>query len=231
MNAFEKRFDEIIKKIPSQRLKTAKLWVWSLVFSAIVWGLVYLYIWQWFGEPTSRVLNDTFADAGFLLIGFSFALSGICYFWDFLDTKIIYRKYLGLIGFFSIIVHAYLSIFNVPFPFSSYFSTARTTTAFSAAAIALLIFFGMALISNRYAVTQLGGKRWRMALRVGYVAYLLALVHFVMRKWDAWGEWMTEKDPSFPPFGMIVLAVGVVVVLLRFALQMSLMKKKDDSSS
>lgn len=220
---FPERHEEIIRKAPRHPL--VRLWAYSLLFSVLITVLCGAYVRMYFHTFSTRVLNETFADAGLIIIGCSFALSGICYFWNFLDTKIVYRKYLGLIGFFLIVLHVLLSLFFVPFPITDYFTPAHRT-AFTAALISLVIFVCMAFISNRYAVHQLGGAHWRILLRTGYAAYFLALIHFALRKGPEWDRWLAHHTSILPPLSMIVVVLGCAVLALRFALFLALSQKK-----
>lgn len=220
---FPERHAEIVQRAPKH--PTVKLWVYTILFSALVALLCGWYVTAYFSKFTTRVINETAADAGFILIGCSFALSGICYFWNFLDTKIVYRKYLGLMGFFFIVVHVYLSLFKVPFPLSQYLDEDHRV-AFFAAVISLAIFVGMALISNRYAVRQLGGAHWRKLLRTGYAAYIIAIVHFALRKGPEWSTWFAKHKPALPPLSILVVIFAALVLALRFSLFVALLRKK-----
>ena len=218
---FKQRHNEIMKRAPKH--PTARLWAHVFVLAAILLAAHFVYIAIQINEASTTTANLALANTGFWLIGASFALSAICYFWDFLDTKIIYRKYLGLVGFFAIIGHAIFSL--TLFTLESYFETGARTTAFIAAALSFLILAGMAAISNKYATKELGGKRWRQLLRTGYIAYVLAMIHFVMRQREPWTEWF-ENQEGLMPLGIITLIIGAAVILLRLILTLSLFSKK-----
>src|SRR3990167_2631115 len=94
---FAKRFEEISKKI--KPVSPALLWLKTALFSVAVFAVGALYLYVRRGTFDLSISNKVFASTAVILIGLSFALSAICYFWNFADTKIIYRKYLGLSGF------------------------------------------------------------------------------------------------------------------------------------
>jgi DMSO/TMAO reductase YedYZ heme-binding membrane subunit len=171
-------------------------------------------------------LNKSVADAAIILMGFSMWLSSLCYFWDALDWAIIYRKYLGLIGFAFAIAHLVLSWQ----PFMALFTAStweqdRAWPAF-AGTVALVIFAIMALISNSFAAKRLGGKVWRYILRTGYIAVLFVLAHVVLLRWARWVTWFQEGMPTPPSPSLIVSVFMVVVVVMRVMLWWSIGQKR-----
>lgn len=195
----------------------------ALVFSVLVLFLVLGYNFLNMETLSLRVWNRSFADAGMLLIGMSFALSGLCYFFNFLDTKILYRRDLGLNGFYLVATHGlYSFLFSKFIPWFKYFESDRLL-AFVPAVLSLLIFLGMALISNKYAAKKLGGEKWRTMLRLGYIAYILGAVHAVLWGFDDWLEWFGTN--SLPPISLIITVFVGFVLLLRIALWFVLNKR------
>ena len=79
-----------------------------LTFYLYVVLLCVMYLTE--GVITFVTLSRATAAAAALLIGFSFALSGFCYYWDFLDSKIGLRKYLGLMGFWLALAYSLLML-------------------------------------------------------------------------------------------------------------------------
>lgn len=199
----------------------------SLYFRVSILGLVlfastYAYT-SWAGIP--GVLNKSVADTATILIGLSMILSGICYFWNFMDDKIIYRKHLGLIGFAFGVVHLLLS-------WSAFQRLLQASTwaesipwAPLTGLIALIIFTIMALISNQYAAHQLGGKIWRGILRTGYIALALVFAHVVLLKGFRWVNWYREGMQTPPSMSLIVTVFIVLVILMRLMLWLALKKK------
>jgi len=192
----------------------------ALTFSLLVLFLVFGYNFMQMEKLSLRVWNRSFADAGMLLVGMSFALSGLCYFFNFLDKKILYRRDLGLNGFYLVAVHGlYSFLFNKFTPWFKYFEADRLP-AFVPAAIALFIFLCMALISNNYAAKKLGGERWRSILRLGYIAYALGAFHVGILAYGDWQAWFGHL--SLPPMSLIVTVFVGFVILLRIALWFAL---------
>lgn len=208
---FQKRFEEITQKAPAH--PTWKIWRNSFLFSVAVFLIVFLLHGLQASQFGFRQWNKSFADAGMILIGLSFALSGVCYFWNFADTKIIYRKDLGLMGFYMVLVHGIMSFFfGRRISWQGYLQ-GEGGASFLFALFSLLIFVMMALISNKYAIHELGGKVWRAFLRVGYIAFIFGYIHAALRGIDTPLEWA-------------IFVFGAAVIFLRIALFVDTTRKK-----
>jgi len=234
---FVERHEEIVKKIPHS--STLKYWVNSALFGLAVFIATNFYIFLLEGHNSIFVANRAAASTAFILIGFSLMLSGICYFWDFFDTKIIYRKYLGITGFVFGLTHALLSTYFYVFVWSNNFGPnvffsqwnvfglkISNVVAFAFGLLGLLIFIMMASISNRYAARELGGIWWRRLLRFGYLAYVFIILHFAIKRSDEWLAWLDQTQKSLPPISLLLLLLGLAVLGIRVALQISLIRKK-----
>lgn len=206
-----------------------RLFIYTFGFSLYLFVFTALYNFIYLENMNYRMWNRSFADAGTILICLSFALSGICYFWNFLDSKIKYRRELGLQGFYMVMTHSILSFF-----FSSrtkwyeYFGEDQRT-AFLFALGSLALFTAMALISNKLAIQKLGGKTWRFILRTGYVAVIFGLIHAVLKAYDDWIEYI-DMPRGLPPFSIYVGLAGAATLLLRLYLHISLLKKKPSTN-
>lgn len=223
---FEKRHQEIIKKIKplSQwRLAWHSLFLGSLVFIA---GSLYLFARR--GDYDLYIANKVFATTALVLIGLSFLLSAFCYFWDFVDTKIVYRKHLGLMGFAFAVVHVVVTVWFLPhkFPWPEWLYNNLQSAVF--AGLALLIFALMAAVSNRYAVHELGSKGWRLLLRVGYVALIFVIIHFAFLKYNGWLNWFKTREPILPPLSLLEVIFAVGVIAFRIVLWLAVRKKKKE---
>ena len=220
---FAKRHEEIIKKItsPSQ----LRMWLNTFALGALVFAAGALYLFARRGVFDLYIANKVLAVDALVLIGLSFALSGLVYFWDFVDTKIIYRKFLGLAGFGLAGLHVIVSLFLLPekLGFGEFW---EHPASMSFGAVALLIFILMAAISNKYAFNQLGSRRWRALLRLGYWAFIFVLVHLSILKYGGWIKWFSSFDPILPPLSLLAIIFGVAVIILRLALWLSIRKKQ-----
>ncbi|MDP3965079.1 MAG: hypothetical protein Q8Q20_05525 [bacterium] len=227
----QQKYDQALKK----RGPTARwnLWRNSFLLSAAAYSGVIIYQLGRGVDYSINHANAALADTAIILIGLSFALSGICYFWDFFDTKIIYRKYLGITGFAYALAHgliAYFLYFVIPNDQSRYDALyvwevfgfqVNNAYAFLFGATALLILLFMASISNTAGMKRYG-QRWRPLLRLGYLAYFLALLHYGIKRYEVWEIWLTERPSVLPPFSLLLTAFVLLVFILRLALLIKL---------
>ncbi len=219
---FAKRHEEILKKItPPSR---ARMWLNTLVFGALVFAACSLYLFARRGDFNLYIANKALAVDAVILIGLSYALSGLVYFWDFVDTKIIYRKFLGLTGFAIAAAHVAVSVLFLPERSGSESITRESSEILGV--LAFLIFAVLAASSNRYAFHELGSKRWRTLQRFGYLGFILLLTHFSILKYGEWIKWFSAFNPVLPPLSLLAIIFGAGVLVIRTALWLSIRKKK-----
>lgn len=214
----QEKLEKHLARFPHTR--EMRLWLDTVVYSLILVGVVALYYLATGNEFSERVINRIVGDVSFLLIGLSLILSSVCYFWDFADKYIIYRKHLGLVGVGYLILHGAFSIFFSSYsPFPGYYLEDKRIASFFAASLATAIFIVMTALSNRLAITEIGPVLWRKIMRFGHVAFALALFHFGAKGWNYWMAWMTgTSEKLFPSFGLLVFLFGCVVLVLRISL-------------
>lgn len=204
---------------PEHHPSTAKFWWQTILFAVVIFvcGIGYNILYRGFvGASFSEALALT---AG-VLIGLSFALSGLTYYFDFLDTKLKYRKYLGLVGFYIAVIYTITLV--VRFPERYWQNMASTAFTFEAVTgiLAMAIFTFMAVISGNWAIKRLG-KNWRPLLRVGYLAYFLLILRAFAIEGTIWANWLQELN-SVPPPRLLLTIFAIGVILLRVALAISL---------
>lgn len=208
-------------------LKELKYYVQTTIFGILVFAGTYYYT-TWLGIP--NVQNKALADTAALLISFSMLLTAICYFWNFFDSKIIYRKYLGLVGFAFGLAHVYLSrgalnaLQNV-----EKWQQGAIWPAFTGV-LATLIFLIMTIVSNKLATKILGGKQWKRILRLGYIALVFVLAHVALLKSGHWVTWIEGGMNRAPSMSLIVSGVIIITVLMRIVLFFVLLNKKATTS-
>ena len=127
------------------------------------------------------------------------------------------------------ILHIILSVVMSAYsPFPGYYLEDKRILSFTAAVLGAIIFSGMAVISNRFAIQEIGPQLWRKLMRVGYIGFAFTLFHFGAKGMPYWTAWfMGESESVVPSFGLIVFLFGIVVILLRLALFMSIMFRKN----
>lgn len=225
--SFIKKYNRIVQKVGP--IRALRLWVKSIIFSAVIYALCYgYYLLTKEGATGTRLWSQTLADSGMVVIGVSFLMSGLTYFWDFVDTKIIYRKHIGLVGFYMTAVHVYIALRHAFLNPARSFGEGWDVLGFFLGCLSLAIFLEMTIVSNQYSVRELGNKAWRIILRTGYVAYLFAVVHTIFKKYDVWQNWLDGKMSSFPPLSLVIVVFSLVVFGMRIALWIALRNKKEE---
>ena len=225
---FQQRFNEIVQKVPAP-ISSRHLWLNTLITSVVLFVSVTIYTALRRGFNGLETINSSVAWTSVILISSSFILSSICYFWDLFDTRIIYRKHLGVVGFIYALIHAIISLFFITefSPFTTYFLSPENFPVFLFGLTALVIFAGMTLISNNYSIHELGGKRWRLLLRIGgYTGLIFAMIHFALRGLPWWLRWLDSGMPFPPPLGFIVFIFTIFVFYFRIILTIDILLKK-----
>src|SRR3989344_5036656 len=99
------------------------LWISTARFAIITFGLFSLYHTALATRYSLYLANKSMADTAVVLIGLSFALSGISFFWKPATKFLGYRKQLGVVGFVVGLIHGSISLAGLPniFPFPSFF--------------------------------------------------------------------------------------------------------------
>jgi len=205
-----------------------RLWSDIIVYSLILFTVVSGYYFIQRGTYDFGIFNQVLSNVGMLLVGLSFALSGICYFWNFADHFIIYRKELGVVGFGYVFVHGLLSLFFLPEyrPILFYYFENETILAFLFALIAIVIYVMMIIISTKTMIHKIGGHNWRTLLRVGYIAYVFSLIHMWLNSYSFWLRYLSGQGQSpMPSFGLLTFLAGIFVIILRIAVWISTSKK------
>lgn len=162
------------------------------------------------------MLSKAVAGTGGFLIGFSFILSSMCYYFDFLDKKIGYRKFLGVTGYYFALTYAILLLFVNPNRYFYGFFENLATPDFILGLTALAILTIMAAVSNNKAMLAIGPKRWRTILRFGYIAYGLLVLRAFFVDGEQWIAWVATMD-QVPPPRLVLTVFACIVIGLRIS--------------
>lgn len=207
-----------------QKVNAMRMWVKTDIFGCLVFlaGLGYMYLYR--GTIDAAVLSENLALTGGILIGLSFALSGITFFYNFLDSKLKYRKHIGLLGYYFAVAYTVTLIVRFPDRYWYQFPTSlfRVDVVLGITAMAILSF--MAIISQNWAALRLG-KYWRPLLRLGYLAYALLIVRALILEGPRWSLW-AESFKTVPPPRLLLTIYALLVIILRVVLEIALQKKK-----
>lgn len=212
---------KVVKKVGP--ISELTLYFHSALFGLLVFGICY---WYTSILKIPNVLNKSVADAAVVLIGFSMLLSSLCYFWNFVDSKIVYRKHLGLVGFAFAVTHIVLSFSALQSLFEVATWQKNAMWPMLTGALAMIIFSIMAAISNQFMATELGGKVWRGILRTGYIGVVLVWAHVILLKAPRWLTWLQGGMKTPPSTSIIISCFLAFVVLMRIALWFSLKPKQ-----
>ncbi len=191
-----------------------RLWRNSWLAAVIVWIVSWLYQLA-AGETVSWItLSKTLAGTAGVLIAASFALSGFSYYFDFLDTKLGYRKYLGLIGFYFAVLYSLFLIGLYPelYGWGLWSRLTEPEVLLGLAAMAILSL--MAIISNQRLMVLLGPNLWRQILRFGYLAMIFLVTRAYLLEGDLWHTWLINMN-GLPPGRLVLSIICLAVIGLR----------------
>lgn len=202
------------------------LWIHSILFATIIYVVLAEYIFIQKGDLNIFFLNEAVGGTASIMIGLSFAFSGFCYYFDFLDTKIAYRKYFGLVGFWCAFL--YTIVLSLLYPQKYIFGLSHHVWSVDIlfGGIALMIFAVMAIVSTRSIMMRLGVHNWRRILRLGYLAFVLLIIRAVVVEGETWRLWFANPI-TLPPLRMIHTLFAFLVLLFRGSMViMEFVKKK-----
>lgn len=173
----------------------------------ILWGILLLpYAHQ---GAWSIFFLSVLAGTSGILLAMSFSLSSFSYYFDFLDSSLVYRKYLGLMGYFFALAYASVAVYQNP---RANLNFGDITVILGATAMMILTV--MALISNQKAVQLLGGKLWKNILGLGYIAYALLVIRGILLDAPLWSQWLADLSAPFT-VRMFLTLLGIAVLLFR----------------
>ena len=196
------------------------LWIKSVILAEIIFGFFLVYVFLIDFSVSLKSIGSAIAASASIMIGLSFALSGICYFFDFLDREFYYRKYFGLVGYFLALFYSVLLLFIDPQRYFYGFFDNLLSLDVILGLSAMTIFTMMAIISNKTAMILLKPQNWRALLRLGYLAYGLLVIRAAVLEKDLWLAWWKQHN-SLPPVRLVISVFAVMVILLRISIKIS----------
>ncbi len=169
-----------------------------------------------------------------LFLGISLSLSSFGYYFNFLDSKVVYRKYFGLVGYFAALFYCVLLAIVRPERYFFGFFENFFTSDILLGLLSMVIFTGMALISNNKAMLWIGPQRWRKYLRFGFLAYFLLVVRAYLNNEnpigsepipEMWGLYLTNPE-GLPPARLLFSVIAMAVIFFRLSLEVDKWRKK-----
>ncbi|TSC75874.1 MAG: hypothetical protein G01um101430_44 [Parcubacteria group bacterium Gr01-1014_30] len=179
-------------------------------FVIFLFSAAWLYLRRW-GAPLSEVyVKLSFsgvAVSGTALIAMAYLFGSMAHFWpETWEAKKGLRKYYGLFGFYLIVLHStwgflylYPSFVDLPFILGI---------------LAFLVFSVVAFASLSFVAERMATSVWLFVQRLGYLALLLATVHFALLKWRGWLAF--SSWPYFlPPLSLLLFIFVTFVFIMR----------------
>lgn len=215
----------------AKKIKSAialKMWQVPIIIAAFLFIIFNIYEFFRTGQLIFATLSAAIAATAAVCIGFSFALSGMSYYFNFLDHELAYRKNLGLTGYFLALIYSFSLLFIDPGRyFSGFFENLRSGD-FILGLSAMGILTLMAVVSNNFVMRKIGAHAWRFVLRLGYFAYFLLIIRAVILEGDSWYLWI-QKLNNLPPPRLLVSVFAVCVIALRISMEISMRFKQRSS--
>lgn len=203
----------------------AKMWLQTSIIAFALYGFFAAITNFLDGSLVLLTWSKALGGTAAVCIAISFSLSGFCYYFDFLDTKLVYRKYFGLMGYLFALAYSISLLFVNPERYFYGFFNNFFSADFILGITAMSIFTFMALISNAWAMKAIGPQNWRRGLRLGYFAWLMLAIRAYTIEKSLWMHWWQSLD-SFPPPRMLLSLLVLTVILFRISIEISKFIKK-----
>ncbi|MEP7166587.1 MAG: hypothetical protein ABI758_01250 [Candidatus Woesebacteria bacterium] len=200
------------------------LWRNTILFAGLIYALSSVYGVLYVQTISIAVCSEALAFTAGILIGSSFVLSSLTYFFNFMDTKLKYRKQLGLLGYYVALAYSITLFLRNVDHYGTHASTSLGTREALLGLSAMAILSMMAIISGNWAIKLLG-NRWRMLLRTGYIAYILLIIRAFIIEGGSWRQW-AFSFMSLPPPRLILSIFALIVIYARIGLEIALRLKK-----
>lgn len=222
---------EYIKNNLKKNKPFLKYWIKASLIGIGTYILVTIY-YRFSGDTTSgsRLVSQITADVGIILVCFSFLLSGISFFWDFLDKQLILRKYLGIIGFYFVLIHFFIALnFALGNPTIA-LSSAPKVISFFCATVSFAIFLQMLVISPINVTKAMGPKAVRILFRLGYLGLALGTIHYILREVPTWFDWLLDFEFVLPPFSFPLTFIVGYTFWLRYKLYVETHSEQEEKT-
>lgn len=203
------------KNVQASNWENIRQYAVSGVITAIVVFGVYQYAVVRYGVVGLSSLNKSLATSTLFLLGVVLLLGPLARQFNLFDRLLKYRKELGILTFFTGLVHVYLSMFVLARrgPFGLFQS--QPLSAYTGLA-GLCIMFGLLLISFSWITQIIGVKIWWSLQNWGArIAFALIAFHMIVLKYSGWGSWLSDRQ-GLPPLALLAAVFAAFVVMVRF---------------
>jgi len=166
------------------------------------------------------ILNKATSLAAVGLVACSY-LVGRVFKWHNHDPviRLVVVKFCGLSGFFLAGMHAFFSVCILrPAYFAKYFEESGRLNmigeiGMTTGVVALFFLMSPAITTLPMMPKAIGGKRWKRAQRVGYLALILVVAHLVDLGWKGWTT--PEKWGGLPPISLIAVVAALIPLVVK----------------
>ncbi len=199
----------------ASKIKKINPWKNIILFSFTTIPLFSVYyLWTTYKDvQIIEIFLKGFTNTGYLLIGFSLLIGSLAKFWNYFDTYLHYRKQLGIIGFFYILLHGFVGTLIYVFPNPLILWDNFWVIFYGI--LGLVLFFVCYCISEIVVIRVLGPKLWRRLIRyISYTAFILGTIHVFLAKYTVWQEYIIS-DRIFPPISLTLFVFGISILVFR----------------
>lgn len=174
------------------------------------------------------IVLKALTNAAFVMVGFSLLLGPLAKFWDRFDIYLHYRKMLGVLGYYYLVLHAVFAMLLYVLPRGTY--TQVTLFSLGFGMTGLLLFQFCTEISDINIIRAMGANSWRRTLRyLSYSGFIFGFVHLVIARWSR--EWLpyfsnSMDEVELPPLSLVVAIFSFMVLIFRFYTWMYDISKK-----
>jgi len=202
----------------------------AIAAAAVAFGTLYFFVRQFLKDDIWRfdltLVNKALGTAALFLIALSMGLTAAAYFTRGPARLLAYRKHFGLVGFWTGLAHGAVNHFLLPALGLHPERKISAVVSDGPGVAALLLFGGMAVLSNAGIKGRVGGETWRKLLRYGgYAGLVLAVAHTALLKWSSWIKYVRTFDPVLPSLSLPVAVLAAAAVLGRLAVWISARRK------
>ncbi len=204
-------------------------WKWAFIIFVVSFIIIFSYSIIRYnvlkGVPIDQIplfiFNKAISLTSVIVIGMSFIIGPFARFWPkTFVPKLYLRKYLGVLGFGIAALHGIISllIFN-PAYYPRFFTEVGKLT-FSGelsmlfGILSIFIFSSVSVTSLPSIEKDMHPKQWKFVQRLGYLAFILVLLHVTVMGWGGW------LNPSGWPGGLLPISlIGALVIIFVLILR------------
>ncbi len=198
-----------------------------IVITYFVAAFVYAYIRYAvygnavFATDANFIINKAFAATAVLSVFSAYMISSLAKTGNnFARKNSSYKRYFGLSGFYFICLHVFFGFRIIkPEHHPQFFGTndelaLRGEIIIIIGVISLILFMFPAISSMKDVMKKLGKSRWSVFQRIGYIAFLMVMIHATMVGYHSWISPSTWYG-GMPPITLICVTLIFLAISFR----------------